>query len=614
MVNKLIILIVSTIAFQSLFAQQDVGMKLSLAQSYEQAGDFENAAKLYETLYETDPQNMHFISSLYRVYTQLKNYAALIDVLENRIADAPDDISSYGMLGSTYHRMGNEAKANEVWEMPLKNRTEDALTYRLIADYALERRAFEKAIDFYTRGKSIADDKIVFSFDLARLYTLTMQFVKATEEYCFILQSEPKQMTIVETRIFEYISKPGALDATITTVENYADNGNLSLKYLLARLYIEKKLFDDALDIYIKIDEEQSNAGKDLFIYADLLLKENHFKLASEIYLKIIELYPNSPVTAQAKLGYARSLESELFEEYVKSIPLWKSFFPIPKFESMEIEKVLTAYDDVAKLYKHSEPAYEAILRMGIIKFYLQNEIEESKNFLNVVITKAPLSRSAADAFFELGNIFLIEGNLNEAEKKYSALLSNSRAQSDKKNAAAYKLARIYFFQSRFDKATEYISKVLINLKDNSANDALELSLILNTTMNDSISIALFAEAEFLAEQKKFLEAADIFKKISGNPQAFVLHSISLLRSGEMMLAENNFTEAISTFEIAAEEGEKNIYADKALYLLAKIHQFGLKDHLKAQEYYQKLLADFPTSIYIDEAREQLKVLLNKPS
>ena len=283
-------------------------------------------------------------------------------------------------------------------------------------------------------------------------------------------------------------------------------------------------------------------------------------------------------------------------------------------FESDKIEKALIAFDVIVKLYKNSEPAYEAILRMGIIKFYLQNEFNESTSFLNVVTTEAPLSRSATDAFFELGNIFLIQGDLNEAERKYSALLSNSRAQNDKKNAALYKLARIYFYQSLFDKATEYISKVLINLKDNSANDALELSLILNSTMNDSINIALFAKAEFLAEQKKFLEAADIFKKISENPQAFVLHSISLLRSGEMMLADNNFTEAISTFEKAAEEGEKNIYADKALYLLAKIHQFGLKEYLKAQEYYQKLLADFPTSIYVDEAREQLKVLLNKSS
>jgi tetratricopeptide (TPR) repeat protein len=592
----------------------DAGMKLSLAQSYEQAGDYENAADIYETLYLSDPQNIQYINSLYRVYTQIKNYAALVDVLEKRITDAPDDLSSYGMLGSTYHRMGNEPKANETWEFPLKNETENALNFRLIADYVLERRAFEKAIDIYSRGKTIATDKIIFSYDLARLYTLTMQFDKATEEYCSILLKEPKQMTAVETRIFEYLGKPGALDAAISVVEGYSGNGNLSLMYLLARLYTEKKLFDNAFEIYLKIDERQSNQGKDLTVYAELLLNEGYFKKAAEVYKKIIDMYPNSNLTAQAKLGYARSLEAELFAEYVESIPLWKPFFPVLRFESEKTGRVLSAFDEIVSLYKHSEPAYEALLRSGIIKFYLQNEIEESRKLLNIVATEAPLSRSAVDAFFELGSISLIEGNLDEAEKKYSALLKNNRVLNDIKVAATYKLSRICFYQLRFNEAAEYLSNVLRNLKNNSANDALELSLILNSTMNDSVNIALFAKAEFLAEQKKFSEAANIYREISDNPLALVLHSISLLRVGEMMLAENNYPEAVSIFQSVVEEGEKNIYADKAVYLLGKIHQFGLNELARAEEYYQKLLAEFPNSIYTDDAREQLKLIMNKPS
>ena len=155
---------------------------------------------------------------------------------------------------------------------------------------------------------------------------------------------------------------------------------------------------------------------------------------------------------------------------------------------------------------------------------------------------------------------------------------------------------------------------VLNNLKDNSANDALELSLILNSTMNDSTNITLFAEAEFLSEQKKFSEAANIYKNISDNPQAFVLHSISILRLGEMMLAENDYLESIKIFEKIVEEGSKNIYTDKAVYLLGEIHQFGLNDITKAEDYYQKLLAEFPNSIYIDDTREKLKLIMKKPS
>lgn len=60
----------------SLQAQQRVEQKLSLAQSYEQIGDYNSAAKIYEELYQMDQVNPQYINALYRVYIQLKNYAA----------------------------------------------------------------------------------------------------------------------------------------------------------------------------------------------------------------------------------------------------------------------------------------------------------------------------------------------------------------------------------------------------------------------------------------------------------------------------------------------------------------------------------------------------------
>jgi predicted Zn-dependent protease len=123
----------------------------------------------------------------------------------------------------------------------------------------------------------------------------------------------------------------------------------------------------------------------------------------------------------------------------------------------------------------------------------------------------------------------------------------------------------------------------------------------------------IFAQAEFLAEQKKFSEAAADYKKLSENQQAFVLRAITAVRYSEMMIAIDNYPEAITVLQSVSEEGEKNIYADKAVYLLGKIHQFGIKNLSEAEKYYQKLLADYPKSIYLDDARAQLLLLQNKP-
>ncbi|MFI5237700.1 MAG: tetratricopeptide repeat protein, partial [Ignavibacteriales bacterium] len=388
---------------------------------------------------------------------------------------------------------------------------------------------------------------------------------------------------------------------------------NISFSYLLAKLYTEKKLYDKAYETYLYIDEAQSGQGKELYRFGQQMYSEKQYQLSSEVFNKIIELYPDSPIISFARLGYPRSLEASLFEEYTKALPLWKSYFPLQKFFSDDIEKVLTAFNDVINLYKHSEPAYEAMLRTAIVKFYLQNNFEEARQLLKTIVNEAPLSKISAEASLELGNIDLIEGKIDDAERDYTSVMSLHTAREDEKIKAVYKLARIKIYRGQFIEARELLSKVLTNLKDNSANDAVELSLLLNPEMSDSSNLLIFAQAEFLTEQKKFNEAADNYKKLSNNQQAFILQSISAVRYGEMMIAIDNYQEAILVLEQVSSAGEKNIYSDKAVYLLGKIYQFGTQNYTKAGEFYQKLLTDYPKSIYAENAREQLLLLQNKP-
>ena len=84
MKKKITVIIFVALIF-SAQAQQRNDQKLVLAQSYEQIGDFDSATKLYEELYVSDPLNSQYIGALYRVYIQKKNYAAIVNILEERI-------------------------------------------------------------------------------------------------------------------------------------------------------------------------------------------------------------------------------------------------------------------------------------------------------------------------------------------------------------------------------------------------------------------------------------------------------------------------------------------------------------------------------------------------
>jgi len=128
----------------------------------------------------------------------------------------------------------------------------------------------------------------------------------------------------------------------------------------------------------------------------------------------------------------------------------------------------------------------------------------------------------------------------------------------------------------------------------------------MNTQMNDSSKLVLFGEAELLAEGNRFEGALDKYKIIAEDDKSLMLAALAKLRIAEMEIALDEYRGALLSLADIAKEENENIYADKALYLSAKVYEFGTKDLVKAIEMYEKLLAKFPSSLYLDEARESI--------
>ncbi len=216
-----------------------------LAEAYEQQGNYQKAIEIIEQLYKKDLQNPNYFNKLVNLYITSKNYDAAISLLESRIKMYPQDPNNYGQLGSVYYMMGNYKKAKEVWEIPLSLSNRSNLNFRVIANYAIERRAFENAIEILNRGKKESDDPTLYAFDLGELYSLTMQYENATKEYCELLKKNPGLYSTVEAKIFSYVNKPEALKPTIKVVSDFQSQDAV-FRLLLAKLMVEDKKFDKA--------------------------------------------------------------------------------------------------------------------------------------------------------------------------------------------------------------------------------------------------------------------------------------------------------------------------------------------------------------------------------
>ncbi len=591
----------------SIFAQQNSldQNQFMLAESYEQNGDLKKAVGIIESLNKKDPSNIQYFNKLNSLYLQLKKYDKSVELINSRILLTPQDISLYGMLGSTYYTAGNPNKAYQVWDDAIEKFNSNQMTFRIIVNYVIEKRDFEKAIELLNRGKAVSKDPFLYSYDLGQLYNITMRYKEAAEEYCDLLRENPSQYPIIESKILSYLNKPDALDETIRVVEKYKSD-NISFIYLLARLYIEKKNYDEAFKLYKEIDSKQNNDGSDLFSFGEYVYRENEFATALKIFGYLIETYPAQKNIQTARLYYAKTLEAMLMEKYNKQYPEWKAFYIPATIGLSEVEPVIKAYEQLVKDYQHSMVAVEANLRIGILLFHLRDDIQGAKNYFNIIIKDYSTSKFAAPAFIELGIISIMQAKLNEAENYFHSVENLKNANNEDKNFANYYLAKTYSFSGNFEAARKTLSSVLDNLRNNIANDAIEFSILLNTAKNDSSNLSLYCKGEFLAEQRRFNEAKEIFNQLSQNPQAFIFHSIAKLRIAQMLIALDDYSSAIANLQLIVGEAEKNIYADKALYLQGQIYQYGVKDFAKAVESYESLLARFPKSLYLDEARKNI--------
>lgn len=598
----------------SLFAQNSLDQnQFMLAESYEQKGDLTKAVEILETLNKKDPGNIQYFNKLNTLYLQLKKYDESIKIINSRILLTPQDISLYGMIGSTYYTSGDRTKAYQVWDDAIDKFKTNQMTLRIISNFVIDRRDFEKAIEYLNRGKESSQDPFLYSYDLGELYQITMRYREAASEYCDLIKANQSQYQQIENKILSYTNKPNALEETIETVEKHKSE-NISFEYLLARLYIEKKDYSNAFDLYKEIDKKQNTNGSDLYSFGNFVYRDGEYKTASEVFKFLIDNYNDQQNTPLAKLGYAKTQEALFIQHYNLLNPEWKPFSSLQKIDGNEINPVIEAYEEIVKTYTHSEVGIEANLRIGILFLHYQNNFAEAERYLKLITESYPTSKVASLAFIELGNIFLQKANLIEAEKHFIYATKLARADAEDKSYTKHQLARIYSFKNDFESARKYLLDVMGNLKDNIANDAIGFSILLNTAKNDSSNLSLYCSAEFLTEQKRFDEAKELYSQLSQNQQAFVFHSIAKLRVAEMLIALDDYQNAIANLSLLVEEAEKNIYADKALYLQGQIYQFGLKDSIKAVESYESLLAKFPRSLYLDKARENIIELKKKIS
>lgn len=127
----------------------------------------------------------------------------------------------------------------------------------------------------------------------------------------------------------------------------------------------------------------------------------------------------------------------------------------------------------------------------------------------------------------------------------------------------------------------------------------------------DSIGTGLkeYAKADLLAYQNKNDEAIAILSNIITNYSGQPIEDEALFKQAQLFVKKKQYDKAILNYTKIIVLDKKGIYVDDVYYHMAELYNNELNNLEKAKEYYQKIIFDHPSSIYLVEARKKFRKL-----
>lgn len=593
-----------------LFAQEkNLSNMFRLAKSFEQSGQYEEAKTIYKNIYSQQPWNHSYLEALNNIYIQLKEYNESIDLISADIKKNPENISLYGMLGSTYYTKGDTLKAFQTWEDGISLTHNSVSSHRVIINYALENRAFNKAIEYLKRGKELTNNTDIFSLDLARIFAMTMNFEKAALEYCEIIKNDPNKTPMVIGNMISFLSRSNALLETIAAVRSFNEKNNITeINRVLIQLYQLNNDYGSAYEYVVKLESQTNSNGSELYRFAQEALRQNKFDIAAKAFNRVVEEYPKSPLIPQSQIGYAKTFEQALNSKRDSLIENWK---PISKTTVVFVDdykKVIDLYQQINEQYHGIEVKSETVLRIAEIYFKKLNELDTASQLYNNILSSNAIPQFHYEAKLRLAEIKVLKGELVDAENLLLDVSMNRKLPEQISSHINLLLGKIYFWEGNFGSASEKLSNVAQNLSDDNANDALQLLALIKTLKSDSLTLAEYSKADFMIYKKNFSNAAELLNDLKENKNP-IISEFSAFKYAQVLIAGEQYTAAIKTLSGIMEESSLQMFNAEIQYLLGEIKFFALKDYDGALSAYRNILENYSNSLYFDRARQKIEYI-----
>ena len=593
MKNVLVIAIFCLLGFKAA-AQVD---EAQLAAQYTASGELLKALDIYQKLFRSDDET--YYPNYIKCLLSLKKFDDAESATKKMIRKHPDNSLYTISLGTVYTQSGAADKANELYDDLIKKLPADQTAITVIAGQFYQNSNIDYAIKALEQGRVILKNDNLFSFELITLYRYKGDKVALTNEYLNFLPTNPAYIAQAQntlSTLYEGGADYDMLKAALLKKIQKDPQQTIYINLLIWQ-YLQQKDFDQALNQELALNRRGSSDDNSIMELCNTLVANQAYDAAIRGYAYLIGKGKDNPLYLPAKVEMISAEDQKITSS---------------KYTQDDLLGLEKDYYDLLTEFGRSEYTAYAMQKLANLQAFKLHKFADAQKLLEDEANIPGLApRLLALCKLDLGDVYLINGNQWDATLLYSQV-EKDFPNNDVGEDAKFRNAKLAYYTGDFTWAKGQLDVLKAATSQLIANDALNLSLLISDNMAaDSTGEALkiYARADLLifAEEPdkavKTLDSIDV--KYPGN----ALSDDILMAKARILIQQKDYNGAIPLLKKIYDNHPSNLWADDAVFMLGDIYENHLNDKAQAQTWYQKIITEYPGSLWINDARKRFRLI-----
>ena len=588
-----LILIISSLGLKAQLSSEE-----ALAMQYFQSGDFEKAAILYEKLFNRT-KNTNFYDPYFNSLLKIKQFSEAEKLSRSLLKSNPGNFTYLVDIGRIYQEKGNQEKALEWFNTLIRTMPANEFAIKDLAITFYRAEAYDFSIRAFITGRKLLNNENAFNYDLLSLYRFRKDKPNLIQEYINLLITNPEALPQAQSVLGNILEGSEDFNQLRTSILRRLQKQpqSIVMTEFLTWQYIQQKDFDMALRQTFALDRRLKEDGNRVFDLSRLLISNQAFDQAIESL--------NYLVSKGAENNYYIPAKIELLNVKTKQLTSIK-------FSKETLINLENDFNALLNEYGRSSGTVFAIRQLANLQaYYLGKPAVAAQQLEKLLEINGLPPHIIGQTKSDLGDIYILTGEVWEAALLYGQL-EKAYANEPLGQEARYKNAKLAYYQADFIWAKAQLNVLKSSTSQLIANDALNLNLIISDNLQnetDTAALRKYAYADLMIFKNQPDKALTILDSIPIFYPGNSLADDIFMAKSKIFIKNNEFNQAIEQLIGIIENYPTELWGDDAVFILADIYETKLNQPAKALELFQKIITDFPGSLYVIEARKRFRKL-----